>query len=74
MHGERFMDRIEYEEWALKAIDPALSPTPWSTPGTPKEGDDGKVSTRASFPGLPGAIEAGDRARSGRVAREGIHG
>ncbi|KAL8277591.1 hypothetical protein RQP46_010023 [Phenoliferia psychrophenolica] len=44
MQGERFMDRIEYEEWALKAIDPALSPTPWSTPGTPKEGDDGKVT------------------------------
>ncbi|BGP27981.1 uncharacterized conserved protein [Rhodotorula toruloides] len=24
--GERMMDRIEYEEWALKAIDPALAP------------------------------------------------
>ncbi|BGP52070.1 hypothetical protein JCM10450v2_008041 [Rhodotorula kratochvilovae] len=24
--GERLMDRIEYEEWALKAIDPALAP------------------------------------------------
>ncbi|KAM0789869.1 hypothetical protein ACM66B_006715 [Microbotryomycetes sp. NB124-2] len=27
--GDRFMDRIDYEEWALKAIDPALSPKPW---------------------------------------------
>lgn len=25
--GERLMDRIEYEEWALKGIDPALGPT-----------------------------------------------
>jgi hypothetical protein len=24
------MDRIEFEEWSLKAIDPALSPQPWS--------------------------------------------
>lgn len=24
--GERLMDRIEYQEWALKAIDPALGP------------------------------------------------
>ncbi|KAK4046513.1 hypothetical protein OIO90_006542 [Microbotryomycetes sp. JL221] len=24
--GDKFMDRIEYEEWALKAIDPELSP------------------------------------------------
>lgn len=23
------MDKIEYEEWALKAIDPALAPKPW---------------------------------------------
>lgn len=28
--GDRLMDRIEYEEWALKAIDPTLSPKPWS--------------------------------------------
>ncbi|GAA5883980.1 hypothetical protein JCM6882_002091 [Rhodosporidiobolus microsporus] len=27
--GERMMDKIEYEEWALKAIDPALAPKPW---------------------------------------------
>ncbi|GAA5990202.1 hypothetical protein JCM11641_001816 [Rhodosporidiobolus odoratus] len=26
--GERLMDKIEYEEWALKAIDPALAPRP----------------------------------------------
>ncbi|KAL9932185.1 hypothetical protein V8E36_008957 [Tilletia maclaganii] len=25
--GERIMDRIEYEEWALKGIDPALAPS-----------------------------------------------
>ena len=43
------MDRIEYEEWALKAIDPALSPTPWSTPGKPQAGDDGKVSFARLF-------------------------
>lgn len=24
------MDKIEYEEWALKAVDPALSPKPWT--------------------------------------------
>jgi hypothetical protein len=24
--GERLMDRIEYEEWALKGIDPSLGP------------------------------------------------
>ncbi|BGP20607.1 hypothetical protein JCM10213_007141 [Rhodosporidiobolus nylandii] len=28
--GERLMDKIEYEEWALKAIDPALAPRPLS--------------------------------------------
>ncbi|GAA5931204.1 hypothetical protein JCM1841_003487 [Sporobolomyces salmonicolor] len=27
--GERLMDKIEYEEWALKAIDPAFAPKPW---------------------------------------------
>ncbi|KAK4705017.1 hypothetical protein P7C70_g1188, partial [Phenoliferia sp. Uapishka_3] len=37
-------DLVQYEEWALKAIDPALSPTPWSKPGTPRPGDDGKVT------------------------------
>lgn len=25
------MDKVEYEEWALKAIDPALAPKPWSS-------------------------------------------
>ncbi|MCO5590881.1 hypothetical protein L7F22_044856 [Adiantum nelumboides] len=25
--GERLMDRIEYEEWALKGVDPALGPS-----------------------------------------------
>lgn len=24
------MDRIEFEEWSLKAIDPAIAPKPWS--------------------------------------------
>ncbi|GAA6059136.1 hypothetical protein JCM10212_003883 [Sporobolomyces blumeae] len=27
--GERMMDKIEYEEWALKAIDTTLAPKPW---------------------------------------------
>jgi hypothetical protein len=25
--GEKLMDRIEYEEWALKAVDPTLGPS-----------------------------------------------
>ncbi|GAA5982723.1 hypothetical protein JCM10908_006761 [Rhodotorula pacifica] len=40
--GERMMDRIEYEEWALKAIDPALAPklgASRSTPASAQEGD-----------------------------------
>lgn len=28
MTGERMMDRIPFEEWALKSIDPALAPRP----------------------------------------------
>ncbi|GAA6015125.1 hypothetical protein JCM10207_003610 [Rhodosporidiobolus poonsookiae] len=27
--GEKMMDKIEYEEWALKALDPARAPKPW---------------------------------------------
>lgn len=30
MTGDRLMDKIEFEEWSLKAIDPALSPKPWA--------------------------------------------
>ncbi|KAH8928397.1 hypothetical protein BT69DRAFT_1237049 [Atractiella rhizophila] len=37
MTGERFMQRIEFEEWALKAIDPALAPKIWKR--RPKEGE-----------------------------------
>ncbi|GAA5871764.1 hypothetical protein JCM1840_003994 [Sporobolomyces johnsonii] len=38
--GERLMDKIEYEEWALKAIDPAFAPKPWRRipSSSPKEG------------------------------------
>ncbi|GAA5869388.1 hypothetical protein JCM8547_008661 [Rhodosporidiobolus lusitaniae] len=36
--GEKMMDKIEYEEWALKAIDPALAPKPWEAV---KNGADG---------------------------------
>ena len=47
----RLMDKIEYEEWALKAVDPALSPKPWAAiahgaEGGKQDGADGagKVS------------------------------
>lgn len=49
--GMRLMDKIEYEEWALKAVDPALSPKPWAAiahgaEGGKQDGADGagKVS------------------------------
>ncbi|GAA6048745.1 hypothetical protein JCM3770_003939 [Rhodotorula araucariae] len=32
--GERLMDRIDYEEWALKSIDPALAPKLRSSPSS----------------------------------------
>ncbi|SGY84924.1 BQ5605_C009g05727 [Microbotryum silenes-dioicae] len=41
--GARFMDKIEFEEWALKAIDPALSPKPWAAI---KAGSDGVAARR----------------------------
>lgn len=30
MLGERLMDRIDFEEWSLKGLDPALAPSPWN--------------------------------------------
>ncbi|SCV74612.1 BQ2448_7641 [Microbotryum intermedium] len=41
--GAKFMDKIEFEEWALKAIDPALSPKPWAAI---KEGSEGGAARR----------------------------
>ena len=33
--GTKLMDKVEYEEWALKGIDPAIAPKPWSRPADP---------------------------------------
>ncbi|KAN0062289.1 hypothetical protein ACQY0O_005470 [Thecaphora frezii] len=41
--GERLMDRIEYQEWALKGIDPALDPKLVAA-----EADKGSVGTKES--------------------------
>lgn len=38
--GEKLMDRIEYEEWALKGVDPALGPKL-------RGGENGKTTTDA---------------------------
>lgn len=42
--GEKFMDRIEYEEWSLKAIDTELAPPSWSLGNGTEGGEDGKVT------------------------------
>ena len=39
------MDKIEFEEWALKAIDPALAPKPWTAIAN---GSDGMKEARHS--------------------------
>lgn len=38
------MDRIEYEEWSLKAIDTELAPPSWSLGNGTEGGEDGKVT------------------------------
>ncbi|KAI5479494.1 hypothetical protein MNV49_003436 [Pseudohyphozyma bogoriensis] len=54
LRGERFMDRIEYEEWSLKAIDPALGPKPWER----VKKDDGESKEGAAG---AGAKKSGDQ-------------
>lgn len=44
------MDRIEFEEWSLKAIDPALAPRPWHSPTTPDSPSGPSVLSSLSRP------------------------
>lgn len=37
MLGEKLMDQIEYEEWALKGVDPSIGPTLTSSKDTQKD-------------------------------------
>lgn len=55
------MDKIEFEEWALKAIDPALAPKPWTAIANGSDGmkearhsEESKVSERGCIVGFPG--------------------
>lgn len=57
------MDRIEYEEWALKGIDPALGPTPWSKVVEKKGAKEGKVSTSSRSRATDGDFGPGERFR-----------
>ncbi|KAM0749469.1 hypothetical protein T439DRAFT_303371 [Meredithblackwellia eburnea MCA 4105] len=58
--GEKFMDRIEYEEWALKAIDPAISPKPWSSSPPMKEGQEkGKDEDKVTLLFPPSLLSKG---------------
>lgn len=61
--GDRLMDKIEFEEWALKAIDPALSPKPWKAIANGSDGmkearesEEGKVSGLALCLGYAGGV------------------
>lgn len=47
--GEKLMDRIEYEEWALKAVDPSLDPS-YTTKAKPSPATDPTSSSSAPSP------------------------
>jgi len=44
MRGEKLMDRIEYEEWLLKALDASTAPKLWSKRPKVSNGDTSSVS------------------------------
>lgn len=40
------MDKVEYEEWALKAVDPAVSPKPWKLLSEGSSSDSGAAAKK----------------------------
>lgn len=46
--GEKLMDQIEYEEWALKGVDPSIGPTLTHPKGAQKENSTESSSTEVS--------------------------
>jgi len=48
--GERLMDRIAFEEWALKALDPALAPRPWKSAKPSAEDSPSRGQVPLHFP------------------------
>lgn len=57
--GEKLMDRIEYEEWALKAVDPALGPSILHPNAKGEEGEKKGVEQQENQPNGESAAKIG---------------
>lgn len=67
------MDRIEFEEWALKAIDPALSPRLLPSPSSKAAAAaDPSTASPASSSSAPAAPLHAVATTKGRQPREGV--